>query len=137
MDEDVKAKFDQLMSRSMAQEAMLQTLLRMFADSSKALERMRTSLDDLHESLAPAEKREFPPGPKAKRSKTGVLRVKSIDHEGVPHVLLKQDREPARNLLPAEARELADEVEARDLDFARRLRVAAHYAAKGDYRDVD
>ena len=48
MDEDVKAKFDQLMSRSMAQEAMLQTLLRMFADSAKALERMRTSLDDLH-----------------------------------------------------------------------------------------
>jgi uncharacterized coiled-coil protein SlyX len=137
MDEDVKAKFDQLMSRSMAQEAMLQTLLRMFADSAKALERMRTSLDDLHEALSPAEKGELPPSLYSKRSMTGVLRVRSIDHEGAPHVLVKRGGEPAKSLLPAEARELADEVEAGDLDFARRLRVAAHYASKGDYRDVD
>jgi hypothetical protein len=137
MDEDVKAKFDQLMSRSMAQEAMLQTLLKMFADSAKALESMRTSVDDLHEALSRTKKGGLPPGLDSKRSLTGVLRVRSIDQEGVPHVLLKRGGEPARSLLPAEARELADQVEAGDLDFARRLRVAAHYAAKGDYRDVD
>jgi hypothetical protein len=163
MDADIKARFNQLMGRSLAQEAMLQTLFGMFADKtaewgdtfdnlrlmaewnlkslrcdgpdgdtirSEALDCLKTSLDDLHDALLR--------GLDPKQPLMSVLRVRSIDYKGIAHVYVKKDGDPGKYMPPAEARELADEAEARDdLDFARRLRFAAHLALKGDYRDVE
>jgi hypothetical protein len=163
MDADIKARFNQLMGRSLAQEAMIQTLLGMFADKtadwgdtldnlrltaegnlkslrcdgpggdairSEALDCLKASLDDLHDGLLR--------GLDPKQPLMSVLRVRSIDYKGIAQVYVKKDRDPEKYMLPAEARELADEAEARDdLEFARRLRFAAHLSLKRDYRDVE